>query len=174
MKAKLLLLRLRHELGSLGMAALALIAAMAAFHALVLQPLEARKAGLEERLARQPPAAETAANELPADKVSAVYEYLQKDEETTDWLAKLHGIGTATGVQLKSANYRTHQTDGRIVRYEMVIPIAGSYPQIRDFLQRALADIPVMSVDQLALKRETRNDGAIQAELRLTLHMVKS
>ena len=173
MKAKLLLLRLRHELGALGVAALALIAALAAFHALVLQPLEAKKAGLEERLARQRPGAE-AAVALPADKVSAVYEYLQKDEETTDWLAKLYGIGPATGVQLKSANYRTHQTEGRIVRYEMVIPIAGSYPQIRDFLQRALADIPVMSVDQLALKRETRNDGAIQAELRLTLHMVKS
>ena len=171
MKAKLL--RLRHELGSLGMAAIVLMAAMAAFHALVLQPLEARKAGLEERLARQRPAAQAAAP-LPADKVSAVYAYLQKDEETTDWLAKLHGIGSATGVQLKSANYRTQPTEGRIVRYEMVIPIAGSYAQIRDFLQRSLAEIPVMSVDQLALKRETRNDGAIQAELRLTLHLVKS
>jgi Tfp pilus assembly protein PilO len=109
-----------------------------------------------------------------AGKVGAVYEYLQKDEEITDWLAKLHGIGTATGVQLKSANYRTQGTEGRILRYEMVLPIAGSYPQIRDFLKRSLAEIPVMSVDQLTLKRETRNDGAIQAELRLTLHMVKS
>jgi hypothetical protein len=31
-----------------------------------------------------------------------------------------------------------------------------------------------MSVDQLTLKRETRTDGAVQAELRMTLHMVKS
>ena len=81
-------------------------------------------------------------------------------------------------MQLKSASYRTQQTDGRIVRYEIVLPVAGSYAQIRDFLKRSLADIPLLSVDQLTLKRETRtegrNEGAIQAELRLTLHMVKS
>jgi hypothetical protein len=31
-----------------------------------------------------------------------------------------------------------------------------------------------MSVDQMTLKRESRNDGAVHAELRLTLHMVRS
>jgi hypothetical protein len=32
----------------------------------------------------------------------------------------------------------------------------------------------VLSLDQINLKRENRNDGAVKAELRLTLHMVKS
>jgi hypothetical protein len=171
MKARLL--RLRHELGPLGLAALALLTAMAAFHFLVLQPLQARHTELEGRLARQRPAAEAGRGDA-ADKVAAVYQYLQKDEQTTDWLAKLHGIGSATGVQLKSANYRMHKTEGRIVRYELVLPVAGSYPQIREFLKRSLAEVPVMSVDQMTLKRESRNDGTLQAELRLTLHMVKS
>jgi hypothetical protein len=55
-----------------------------------------------------------------------------------------------------------------------VLPVAGSYPQIREFLRRSLAEIPVLSLDQINLKRENRNDGAVNAELRLTLHMVKS
>ena len=59
------------------------------------------------------------------------------------------------------------------MRYEIVLPVSGSYGQIRDFLKRARAEIPVMSVDQLTLKRDERK-GAIQAEMRLTLHMVKS
>jgi Tfp pilus assembly protein PilO len=103
-----------------------------------------------------------------------VYEFLKKDEETTDWLAKLHGIGAATGVQLKSATYRTQSTDARIVRYEIALPVTGSYGQIRDFLKRSLAEIPVLSVDQLTLKRESGNGSLIHADLRLTLHMVKS
>jgi hypothetical protein len=168
------ILNLRHDLGGLGLAALVLLAAAAAFHFAVLQPLEARNAALKARVARQAPAPDAQQPATTADKVAAVYRHLQKDEATTDWLAKLYGIGAATGVQLKSANYRTQPTDARIVRYEIVLPVAGSYPQIRDFLQRALAEIPVMSVDQLTLKRETRNDGALQAELRMTLHMVKS
>jgi Tfp pilus assembly protein PilO len=168
------LLRLRHQLGSLGLASLVLLAAAATFHFLVLKPTEAKNAELKERVARQAPRAEAGQPGTTADKVGAVYQFLQKEEETTDWLAKLHGIGNATGVQLKSASYRTQRTEGPIVRYEMVLPVAGSYPQIRDFLKRSLAEIPVMSVDQLTLKRESRNDGAVQAELRLTLHMVKS
>jgi Tfp pilus assembly protein PilO len=167
------LLRLRHQLGGLGLAALVLFAAVAAFHFAVLKPLEAKNDELKPLAARKLPRGET--NEgTTADKVAAVYEFLQKREEPSDWLATLYGIGAATGVQLKSASYRTQSTAGRIVRYEIVLPVSGSYPQIRDFLKRSLAEIPVMSLDQLALKRESRNDAAVHAELRITLHMVKS
>ena len=168
------LLQLPHQLGGLGLAALALMAAAAAFNFIVLEPLERKNAALQDGVARQARSAEAGAPGNADDKLAKVYAYLQKDEETTDWLAMLHGIGAATGVQLKSASYRTEKTAGRIVRTQMVLPLAGSYPQIRDFLQRALAEIPVMSMDQLTLKRETRDDGALQGELRLTLHMVKS
>jgi hypothetical protein len=103
-----------------------------------------------------------------------VYDFLGKDQQTTDWLATLYGIGTATGVQLQSASYRSQPSEGRLVRYEIVLPVAGSYPQIREFLRRSLAEIPVLSLDQINLKRENRNAGAINAELRLTLHLLKS
>jgi len=168
------LARLRQELGGLGLAALVVLAAAGAFHVAVLEPLEARNELLQAKAARQARKAEPGQAGSAADKVAAVYDFLQKDEETTDWLAKLHGIGLATGVHLKSAHYRTEKTEGRIRRYEMVLPVSGNYGQIRDFLQRALLEIPVMSVDQLTLKRESRNDGVVQAELRLALHIVKS
>jgi hypothetical protein len=150
-----------------------LLAAVGVFHFAVLKPLEAKNEELKSMAPRHAPRAEKGQG-TTADKVGAVYEFLQKREEPSDWLATLYGIGAATGVQLKSASYRTQSTAGRIVRYEIVLPVSGSYPQIRDFLKRSLAEIPVMSVDQLALKRESRNDAAVQAELRITLHMVKS
>ena len=162
-------LRLPGELGRLGIAALVLIVLVGAFSTLVLKPMEARKAELQAR-----PSGRPAESADVADKVSAVYAFLRKDESATDWLAKLHGIGAATGVQLRSGSYRTQPTEGRIVRYEVVLPVSGGYAQIRDFLNRSQAEIPVMSIDQIKLRRETRTDGALQAELRLTLHMVKS
>ena len=168
------LLRLRDELGGLGLAALVLLAAVAVFQLLVVRPMEARNAQLKERVARQAPQPGAAQPGSAADKLAAVYEFLKKEEQTTDWLAKLHGIGTATGMQMRSASYRTQQTDGRIVRYEIVLPVAGSYPQIRDFLRRSSAEIPVMSIDQLTLRREGRGEGTLQGELRMTLHAVKS
>ena len=164
-------LDLRHELGSLGIASLVMLAAAIAFATLVVQPLEAKSRGMAARLA--------AARALPQDgassaagKLGEFYDYLAKPEQTTDWLARLYAIGQATGVQLASATYRSEHA-GRIERYQIVLPVSGSYAQMRDFLDRSLAEIPVLSLDQMTLKRESRRDGAVQAELKMTLHMVK-
>jgi hypothetical protein len=156
--------RIRDPLGLTGLLGIALLAAALAFSSFVVAPLQERNSLLAARKGPAPA-------QPGAEKVAAVYQYLEKGEETTDWLAKLHGIGAATGVQLKSASYRTQKTDARIVRTEIVLPVAGSYGQIRDFLKRSLAEIPVLSVDSLSLKR---HENRIQAEMRLTLHMVKS
>jgi len=163
--------QLVERIGIAGIAAIGLLAAALAFSNFVVRPLEGRNSLLVETSARHGRKADAG---VPGEKVAAVYAYLQKEEGTTDWLAKLHGIGTATGLQLRSASYKTLPAEGRIVRYEIVLPVSGSYGQIRDFLRRTRAEIPVMSVDQLTLKRDERKGGSIQAEMRLTLHMVKS
>jgi len=166
------LFRLRDELGITGLAALLLFAAAGAFFTLVLQPMKEKSRVLESRAGMASAPTHTG---NASQKVGAVYEYLNKAETTTDWLAKLYAIGAATGVELQSASYKTQATPGsKLERYEIVVPLNGSYTQMRDFLKRSLAEIPVLSLDQISLKRENRREGSVQAELRLTLHMVKS
>ena len=159
--------KLFHRIGAAGVAGIFLLAAALFFSNTVVRPLEQRNTLLASKT--NP----SVKSQPGAEKVAAVYEYLQQAEEPTDWLAKLHAIGAASGVQMKSASYKTQRTDARIVRYEMVLPVAGIYAQIRDFLKRSLAEIPVMSLDQVTLKREEKG-SAVHAEMRLTLHMVKS
>ena len=163
-------LTIKAQLGPLGLAAIGVLVAAMAFFALVLQPLEERSNAVQARVP-------VSRGEAPpnGDKVQSVYQYLKKPEETTDWLAKLYAIGAATGVQVSSATYRTQTAPaGPLERTEIVLPLSGSYGQMRDFLKRSLAEIPVMSLDQVSLKRENRRDGTLQAEVRLTLHRVKS
>jgi Tfp pilus assembly protein PilO len=176
------ILKLRHSLGPLGSAAIALLALAALFHVLVLQPLEAKQerlaAALELGAGRASAAASASSNQAnaadAAEKIAALYRFLgEKEQPTTDSLAKLYAAGKATGVELQSANYRAQKAAGRIERYEIVLPVSGSYAQIRDFLGRALAELPALSLDQLTLRRESRNQAVVQAELRLTLHQVK-
>jgi len=162
------------RIGFAGVAAIGLLAAALLFSSFVVRPLEGRNSLLIDTSARHGRKADAS---VSGEKVAAVYDYLRKDESTTDWLAKLHGIGAATGLQLRSASYKMLPAEGRIERYEIVLPVSGSYGQIRDFLKRARAEIPVMSVDQLSLRREksgSDHNGVIVAEMRLTLHMVKS
>ena len=157
------------RIGVAGVAAIALLAAALFFSNFMVRPLEERNA-----LLNQSTSGKTSTAAPSGEKVAAVYQYLRKDEDTTDWLAKLHGIGTATGIQMRAASYSTKPAEGRIVRYEIVLPVAGSYAQVRDFLKRAQAEIPVMSIDQVTLKKDEKKGAALHAELRLTLHMVKS
>ena len=163
--------RILDRIGVAGVAAIGLLAAALFFSNFMVRPLQEKNLSLTEAASRSGRKADAGQS---GEKVAAVYAYLQKEEDTTDWLAKLHGIGTATGIQMRAATYRTQPAEGRIVRYEIVLPVSGSYGQIRDFLKRAVAEIPVMSIDQVTLKKEERKGGALQAEMRLTLHMVKS
>jgi len=172
------LIALGRDLGAMGQAGLGLLGVTVLFVAFVLGPLQARDRALRDSLERAQRAAAPAAAQAPSlGKLDSLYGYLQKSEGPTDWLAKLYGISVATGVQLESATYRSPEdkdiSSKKIQRYEIVLPVQGSYPQLREFMRRALAEIPVLSLDQVSLKRESRNAGAVQAELRMTLHMVK-
>ncbi|HUQ24770.1 MAG TPA: GspMb/PilO family protein [Burkholderiales bacterium] len=160
------LLQLRHELGALGVASLITLAAAGMFFILVLQPMQEERMRLEGALSKN------GSSKGGATNLSAFYGFLESKDETTDALAKLYAIGTATGVDLQSGSYRTQKAAGRLERYELALPVSGSYAQIRDFLNRALAEIPALSLDQMTLRRDGRNEATVQAELRMTLHKV--
>jgi hypothetical protein len=160
------------ELGATGLAAAALLSAVTLFFAAVVKPMQLQNESLGAALHGEMRSAVPAASGA-ADKLASVYRFLDKEEATTDWLAKLYAIAKATGVEMKAANYRTQKAGSRVERYEITLPLSGSYGQIRDFMKRSLAEIPVLSLDQVTLKRENRTDGVLHAEVRMTLHLLK-
>src|SRR5690606_15137408 len=98
------LLRLRTDLGRGGLLALALLVAAFAFHAAVVRPLGQKNAALALELAQAKPAPV----ERAGARLERFYEALERTETVTDWLAKLYAISTASGLEMKSATYRTH------------------------------------------------------------------
>jgi hypothetical protein len=166
-----LLRKARHELGTTGLVALALFAIAAMFHFLALKPLESRNALLEDELARAESIASGRGAGAAGNRLAAFYRYFETGESATDWLARLNDIGARAGVKIPSADYRLQKTGTRIERYEVVLPLTGSYPQIRSFLAQALAEIPVLSLDQVTIKKERAQGGSVQAEARMTLHL---
>lgn len=171
---KTILWTLREELGLSGILSVAVLILAAVAYFTLVQPMQAQQVELRAQLSKQARAAPGAEPSAASDKLGTFYRFMEKTEQTTDWLARLYAIGQATGVGLQSATYKTQSGGGRLERYEIVLPVTGSYTQIREFLKRSLAEIPVLSLDQLSLKREARTDGSVSAELRLTLHRLKS
>jgi hypothetical protein len=166
-----LLDKARRELGTTGLAALALFVMAALFFFFAVKPLESRNALLEDELARAESIAAGGRGAGGGARLAAFYRYFETGESATDWLARLNAIGARAGVQMPSADYRLQKTGTRLERYEVVLPLTGSYPQIRSFLAQALAEIPVLSLDQVTIKKERAQGGNVQAEARMTLHL---
>jgi hypothetical protein len=169
-------LQLRALLGLPGLAGLALLACVVAFQGLAVTPLESEetklRAELEQRLARSGLKGGRGADN--GARLQAFYAHFKGDTGKDEWLAKLHAIAAQSGVELRSADYRLQATGTRIERYEIVLPVSAGYAQLRAFLKNALEQIPVLSLDQVSLRNEKVADGRLHAEVRMTLHLLRS
>jgi hypothetical protein len=168
----------RNELGPVGIASLAMLALAYALWSFVVQPLEGRDAALNESVAAAEAKADSAGagslrNASPAAQLAAFYQHLTRAEEPTEWLAQLDALARESGIRLGTGDYRLQRAGPRLERYEVSLPVSGSYGQIRLFLEKALAQIPVMSVDQVTFRRESAGDPRVEAEARLAFHWVR-
>lgn len=169
---------LRDELGVTGLVSIGLVGLALLFLHMTVGPLEQRSDDLRREVARSEalaasPDRSAALAVTPAARLAAFYDFFNTEEQATDWLAKLDAIAKGVGVSLASADYRMQKTGTRIERYEITLPLSGSYAQIRAFLENALIQVPVLSLDHVRFRRERASDMVVQAEVRLTLHLVK-
>jgi len=170
--------RIRTELGTLGLAAVILLAGAASFLVLVIQPMEREHQQLLDRLsghATEQAGSDSAGPEAAtaSAKLVAFYQFFDRPEQPSDWLAKLYAIATSSGVQLRSADYRLIETRERLARYRIVLPIKGRYSQIRAFLENALNDIPILSLDRASFQRDQVDQSEVSAQITLTLRWLK-
>lgn len=168
---------LQRDLGLLGLVSAGALIATVLFSMAFVQPLEARKARLEREAAVRAPAGAAevlrVSARTPAGQLDNFYRFFERRERTDEWLAKLYGIGSAAGLQLREGTYRLDGTRQRFDRYQVQLPVRGSYAQIRAFLEASLAEIPLMSLDQVSFRRKSANETAVDADVILTLHLLR-
>lgn len=148
-----------------------LLALAAALHGWVLPSLsqraEAAAAAAERRTVRrsEDPAA-AAASEL-----QAFYRHVEAGS-LPDQLARLHGVARATGIVLRQGEYRLlREGDGRLRRYQLMLPVRGPYRGVRQFVSAALRTLPNAALEQVSFQRQRVEDGEVEAQLRLTIYL---
>lgn len=168
--------RLAAEIGLLPLLAIAILCGSVGFLYSAVKPLERRVQALEREVARgtrrTPLAAFTRAGSgSPEHRLAAFYSHLERSEDAVDWLAKLHGIAKAQGLESRAGDYRLEESRHRLDRYRINLPFTGSYAQIRKFLALALSECPVLSIDQVTFKRRSAAEPRVDAEIGLTLYL---
>ncbi len=84
----------------------------------------------------------------------------------------LFKLARESGISLGQGEYKWLRDAGADVqRYQIRLPLKARYSALRRFCERALAELPYLSLDEVQLKRETIAEDDLAAILQFTLHL---
>lgn len=159
------------------LAALALIGCAAADYAFVVLPAEDRLRALRMQAVRPAPGVRPAEKRAtgPIPDAAALLDSIPAASALPDVLESLYGAAEAHGVPLAQGEYRVlRDLHGRLLQYQIVLPVSGTYPQLRKFAAAALAAVPALTLDSVRFERQRIDEAVSAARLTFVVYLAKS
>lgn len=108
--------------------------------------------------------------ERPGDDLRRFYALFPPTEQIGGELERLVALARKASVELQQGEYRLEAKSVGPEAYRVSLPIRGTYPQIRDFVETTLTDLPIASIDGLRFERKNAREGVLDAQVRLTIY----
>lgn len=162
----------------IGLLSALMIGSASLFHWLVLTPailqLEHNQIslhGLQVQAAQFSPEFENKKNSLT--QLSQIYELFPVNHSTTlsEDLEELYSIVQEHNLVIEKASYQlATDSENQLDRYNILLPVKGSYPQLRLFIAQLLSDMPHLVLETVSFSRTTKEDPVVEAQLQFTLY----
>lgn len=174
------------RLGNFGKIGFGLIVAASIYYVLAVIPQETELQILKDRaisLQAQAISKKTvtdgtdseAGKRMSSDQALQVfYDFFPRIDSSPFWIRELVGLAQKQGIELASSEYRlVNESDARLARYEMILPLKGSYSQIRAFIADSLEVVPAMAISAISIKRESTAADKLDVRLEINLYLNK-
>jgi len=156
--------------GRSGLVGIALLLAAALFLLSTHLKVAAEVRGLRADLAAAQRQARTAAVVRVADPAAAV-RALPARTDVPAILRQLFDEAAQARLTIDTAKYEiSAMKSSGVVRNQIAFPVTGPYPQIRAFIDAALATMPALALSDLVLERKSIADADVEAQIRMTLY----
>ncbi len=177
------LLQLRWQIARLGMigkTGLGLLVVSCLFFLVAVLPQDATLQALKEQaetmqaeLQSEAGGESIAGSKMSRDQTLQVfYDFFPRIDSSPFWIRELVRVAKQRGVEINSSEYRLiHEKGSRLTRYEMMLPVRGSYSQIRAFIADALQAVPSMAITSIVMKRENIQSARLEARLEINLYL---
>jgi hypothetical protein len=100
------------------------------------------------------------------------YAVLGDRVEAEQYLKTMFDVAAQTGISLDQGEYQWGaDKDSRTYRYQVLLPVKGSYSLIRQFSESTLRVLPFASLDELTFKRDSAGEDTLGANLRFTFYL---
>lgn len=177
---KLVLLEFIRRLGWPGACGAALLAVTAAYALFGLRPaiderdrVAGHAARAEARLARL----QSGSEPLPGASgrlLANFHQALPPQFDATDSIDRIYAAAVAEGLSLSRGEYALQiDPETRLARYQILLPVRGTYLQLRRFLGASLAAVPALALDEVEFERKEIAEKELEARVRMTLYLTR-
>ena len=156
------------------MAGALLVALCGAAYVVEIAPLAervaAQRSGIEQLHTAQ--AIRTPVAQTPAEQLESFYAFFPGDDIVPAVLERLFAAAARENLDLPQGDYRVaKESTGRLIRYEIMLPLKGSYPGLRRFIAQSLQETPALSLQGASFVRQGASDIGVDAQVRLALYV---
>jgi hypothetical protein len=164
------------SLGLPGVLGLGLLVFICGFYLSTIYPEQLRLADLRqeiakarsERLARP----DADGPKTPMDKLAAFYGAFPRPTALPDLLEKVFAAAARQTLKLEQGEYRViRDSAGGLTQFQLTLPVRGSYPQIRKFVDGALIDVPTLALDSIQFERQKIGEASVDAKVKLIVYL---
>lgn len=147
------------------------------FYLAVLAPAQTTRDQLQRDLAAaqqqaRNASASTLSTDSPAEQLASFYKFFPGQTTAPQWLNKIYSAARHQGLQLSQGDYHaTQENSGRLLRYQITLPVKGSYSQLRHFIDTVLSDIPHLALNQISFERQKIGESTIEGKIKFTLYL---
>lgn len=107
-----------------------------------------------------------------SEALRTFYDFFPYSDSSPYWIRELDRIARVRNVKLSGSDYRLVQDKGsKLMRYEILLPVQGGYPQIRAFIADMLQAIPALALTDITIRRESTLADRLDARLTLYLYL---
>jgi len=113
-----------------------------------------------------------ASAENMAHEVAAFKQLLPQSNTLHQWLGLIDKTALKQRLVLNHGDYKLTQTkQGELSRYEIVLPVAGQYTQIRQFIANVLQLQPALALSNVKIQRDSVLSPTVEAKLVFVLFL---
>lgn len=139
-----------------------------------LSELQLRAQAAAERQQRID-AGEEAPVTRPADVVGNFYRGLPAQLEATKAIDRIYVLARQESIALERGEYSLGvDPKTRLARYQILLPVRGSYPQLRRFLHTLLSEMSGVVLEDVEVQRKSIVDSELTGRLRVTLYLARN
>ena len=115
---------------------------------------------------------QVAPTQTSTQEIAVFYNQFPAGATLPKWLRLIDTAALKRHLVLNRGDYKlTQSKQGQLQRYEIVLPVSGSYMQIRQFIADALQQLPALALSDLQIKRDNAMSPIVEARLVFVLFL---